>query len=255
MSFKVGDKEFSDKEVVSAYNQCVANRHQWCIDEARKYFTTKNTTKRYKMDIFYPEIDDTIYKILDDAELKKYQDFVAKTRKDFLDDYPEKADDKDYWEEWLYDTFSDAGFTTDYYPSGYYTEAKVRCVYLDDTMNTYRFDVCVFEDNNIDNPQKKYAYIDLTDEEYILLVAECLENNDMTTGGIYYRHPEIYKKIADACFKRGKESAVFLTEARQDAENILKAVGDQMPKLPQGPFADIAAILARKEELKQEQSK
>lgn len=246
MSFKINEKEYSDSEVAKAYKQIMAERHQWCIDEARKYFESKKITKRYRVDLYHPDVEDTFYYVLNDNEIKEYRDFIEKNRKQYLIDFPEDPNYEDGWEDYLRDSFCQADFLQSYFVEEYEDFAQVTYVDLDDFLNTYRFDIRYFNNDNMDEPHDDFVGIDLSDEQYINLVAACLEDKNLSTDRLYFDHPDIYKEIAEVCFKRGKECAIFLTEAKQDAENILKAVGNQMPKKPEGPFAAIAAMLASK---------
>lgn len=68
-----------------------------------------------------------------------------------------------------------------------------------------------------------------SDEEYITLLAECLNKSDYTTGDILTHHPDIYLKIMGSFYYMGEEKAVFLSELYEDARKIMETVGDQTP--------------------------
>lgn len=263
MPFYAGEKEFSDKTVAQAYRQRLAERKAWCVEQAKKFFASKQTTKRYKVDVFYPEVDDVLEIVFSDAEYQMYHDFIEKNRREFMEqECPEAigndevwdkylADDEncDYWYSWLKDAFADADFKESFINGiGYEQEADVTWVDLDHPVSVYRFNVHYF---NYDDPEKitkSWRYVKLTDEQYIELVAACMEDPQFTTWQLLKCNPEMYKTIKGRCSQINHESAIFLTEAKADAEAILKEVGDQMPQMPEGPFADIAAWLASKPE-------
>lgn len=198
-------------------------------DVAKEFFSTKNPTKHYPVKVCYGEegfetIEDWLF-IMDEDEFKKHKDFQDEMRRDFLNDYPELADNQEEWEEYISqayrDEFASGRFATTI--DTYIEEsvpANILMVYLDQPINVYRFDVEYVVANDPKLRTTKCKYVELTDEEYINILAGCLKVRDTSVAMLHFTHPEIFNKIASQVIREGFECSVFMTEIRQDAEQI-----------------------------------
>lgn len=265
MPFYSGDQEVSEKEMVKAYRQRLADRKAWCVERAKEFLATKKTAKKYKVDVFYPEVDDTFLVMFSDAELQQYHNFVENARKDCAqDNCPEAIEDLKAWEKWLEDdencqywadflhhSYADADFTVPFWNGYCEQDAKVRYIDLDDPINVYRFNVHYFDYDEPSEKHEGYIYVRLTDEQYIELVALCVEDPDFSTYRLLKHNSELFKIIKAAGSKTHYESAIFLTEPKEDAKAILEKFGEPQPELPESPFGDIIAWLASKPEYKE----
>ncbi len=262
MPFYNGDQEISDKELVRAYRERLANRKAWCVEHAKEFLASKQIAKKYKVDVFYPEVDDTFLVMFSDEELQQFRDLMEKTRIECIEDeHPELIDDLEGWEKWLedpeneqwwfdclHDAYLDADFTVPFWNGYCNQDAEVRYVDLYHPVNVYRFNVHYF---NYDEPSEKhegYIYVPLTDEQYIELLASCLDDPEFSTYRLLKSNPELYKIIKERGSRTHYESAIFLTEAKEDAKAILEKFGETQPELPDGPFAPMIAWLATKPE-------
>lgn len=198
-------------------------------DVAKEFFSTKNPTKRYRVKVCYGEDDfETIENwlfVMNDNEIKEHSDFQDEMRKDFLHDYPELADNQKEWEEYISqayrDEFASGRFaTTIYSDRDESVPANILMVYLDQPINVYRFDVEYVVANDPKLRTTKCKYVELTDEEYINILTGCLKVRDTSVAMLHFTHPEIFNKIADQVIREGFECSVFMTEIRQDAEQI-----------------------------------
>ncbi len=60
----------------------------------------------YKAKVFYPEVYDTWEIELDEKEYAEYRKAVDAARKEFLEEYPEDADNEEGWNQWLQETLT-----------------------------------------------------------------------------------------------------------------------------------------------------
>ena len=60
----------------------------------------------YKAKVFYPEVYDTWEIELDEKEYAEYRKAVDAARKEFLEEYPEDADNEEGWNQWLEDVLT-----------------------------------------------------------------------------------------------------------------------------------------------------
>jgi hypothetical protein len=250
MPFYNGDQEISDKEMVKAYRERLANRKAWCDEHAKAFFATKQTKKRYKTEYYVPDVDRTEWLTFYDGEIDEYMEFMRKERQDYLEQNPTEADNEDLWNEWMRDAYADANFTIeDLDPN----TAELKWIDLDHPRSTYLFMVHCFPYDPEEKPDCRKIWVDLSDEQYIRLLSEYLyDSYSATVGSLYFRHPDIYKAIAEQCFWKGSDCAVLLEEVKHDAEVILKEFGESQPGLPEGPFAAMIAWLASKPEFQEE---
>jgi len=240
MSLTVGEKNYSDKELADAYRQQLKVYNDWCLEEARKFFNAKNIDKHYKADIFFPEVEKTVEISLTDEQLAAYAKFEKEERTIFEEESDSKTEQD--WIEWLHNAYFDAGFHLD-------KNTELRYVDLHHPINVYRFTVKHF---HYDKPEEMHIdemEIALSDEQYISLVAKCMQESDFTMAKLLEFDPEMYKHIVNECTRpiRNRECAIFLTEAKEDANAILKSAGENMPPKPDGFFAVIAERLSKEQ--------
>lgn len=255
MAFYAGDQEFSNKEIANAWKEREKKLRQWCIEQARELFAKKVTTKRYEVYYYYPEVDGSAFFVLSEQEVQEYRDFFAKERKEFEAERPEDIHNENAFNDWMHDAFMDANFVLENVVLNGYLQDQIEVtdINLNHPISTYRFTGRAFKNENEEKGYNVVHYVDLTDEQYIRLVAAIVEKPTITIGELFWLHPDIYKAII-SCFAgyyfyddEGAEYVIFMPEARADAQKILDAHQDDMPRLPEGPFADIARWLAYKE--------
>jgi hypothetical protein len=202
-------------------------RRAWCQAQARAFFENKSITQRHQLECYIPDMYATEERVLSAEDLKKYTDFTNHERELYMQ-YAGRFDEAE-WDEWLRDAYLESGFTIPIMNIDMPMDAEVHYVDLQNTTNVYRVDIRAFSIKDKDKFGKFYGYVALSDEEYITLLAECLNKSDYTTGDILTHHPDIYLKIMGSFYYMGEEKAVFLTELYEDARKIMETVGDQMP--------------------------
>lgn len=203
-----------------------STRRAWCQAQARAFFCNKSITQRHKLECYIPDMYATEECVLSAEDLKKYTDFTNHERELYMQQAG--AFDENEWDGWIHDAYLESGFTIPIMNIDLPMDAEVRYVDLQNTTNVYRVDIRAFSIKDMDKVGKFYGYVALSDEEYITLLAECLNKSDYTTGDILTQYPDIYMKIMGGFYYMGEESAVFLTELYEDARKIMETVGDQM---------------------------
>lgn len=110
------------------------NKQQWCKENAEQFSCTKNSIKRYPVEVEYQDGNETLYLVLTDEEVKKHTEFQEKERKAFLDDNPDMTSDKKAWNEWLQAAYRDE-FNSGLFDKIYLDEsikADITMVHLDE---------------------------------------------------------------------------------------------------------------------------
>lgn len=240
MSLKVGEKEYSDKELVDMYRQQLKAYNDWCVEEAQKFFANKKTAKHYKMDVYFSESPDTLEIPLTEEELAEYTEFEKEERAAFEEESESKTEQD--WIAWIYESYNNAHIMLD-------NQTELRYVDLHHPINVYRFEVKHFSYDKPKEMTDDVVEIALSDEQYISLVAKCMQEPDFTMAKLMESDLELYKLIVDRCIRgfRDKECAIFMTEAKKDANAILQSTGEDMPQRPSGFFAGIAHMLSKKQ--------
>ena len=86
----------------------------------------------YKAKVFYPEVYDTWEIELDEKEYAEYRKAVDAARKEFLEEYPEDADNEEGWNQWLEDVLTqDYDFKYEFWNGFILQEADVLWIDLD----------------------------------------------------------------------------------------------------------------------------
>lgn len=86
----------------------------------------------YKAKVFYPEVYDTWEIELDEKEYAEYRKAVDAARKEFLEEYPEDADNVEEWNQWLEETLTqEYDFKYEFWNGFINQEANVLWIDLD----------------------------------------------------------------------------------------------------------------------------
>ena len=86
----------------------------------------------YKAKVFYPEVYDTWEIELDEKEYAEYRKAVDAARKEFLEEYPEDADNEEGWNQWLEETLTqEYDFKYEFWNGFILQEADVLWIDLD----------------------------------------------------------------------------------------------------------------------------
>ena len=241
MSLIVGEKNYSDKELADAYRQQLKEYNDWCLQKVQKFFITKKTRKHYNADVYFPEVEEATEISLTVEEVAKYTEFEKEERAAFEKESDSQTEQD--WIDWLHESYYAARFLSDD------KEVELRYVDLRHPINVYCFQVKHFSYEKPKDICEDVVEIALSDEQYICLVAKCMQESDFTMAKLLEFDPALYKHIVTKCTRpfSNQECAIFLTEAKEDAKAILQSAGENMPPKPDGFFAGIAEHLSNKQ--------
>ena len=212
-------------------------------------FWNKTTAQRVRDDIAYihkhcqEEIESKwTYPSLTDEQVAEYTEFEKEERITFEAESDSKTEQD--WIDWLHESYYNAGFLLDD------KEIELRYVDLHHPINVYRFLVKHFSYSNPEEMREDVVEVALSDEQYINLVVQCMQEPYFTMAKLMEFDPEMYKQIVIISTRvfGNHECAIFMTEAKKDANAILQSAGEDMPQRPSGFFAGIAHMLSKKYE-------
>ncbi len=220
MSFFLNGQEFSDKEVVQSVKEAKQARHDWCEQQARAFFATKERPKFYHIYYYIPE-----------ARMDQYY----KVPQELLDKIRE-AIDADIAENGAYASKEEASdvrrdIISDMDTSGYIEvdnpyEPDLLDIDFDDFVYCYHTRVKRFDPVSGEEKEGVLCLTALTDEEYIQVLTELLYSPEVLSYDDLRRIlPEICKKIAKDCTKHGTATVLFLEEMNRDVDTILEQNG------------------------------
>ncbi len=222
------------------YEEFEQSRRKWCEVAASTFFDEKKKgLKYYLADVRHPlPPGDTWtkeYREIDDEMIEKYKTSLEEWRKEFLEYWPEKADDEDAWKDYIEDCCSadwdewmlneeDPEFGNGDDPNN----PMVRWIDVEHPKRFYKLTILSFFNEN-SLGERDNRYVPLTDKEYIQLLVECLMEPGFSIATVYFKYPEVFREIAMSAFSSLQERAVFLTEIKEDAKSIMDEIGKLMP--------------------------
>ena len=243
---QIGNKKYSDQQLSESYLAAIEKRKTWCKQKAQEYVAQKQPQVQYVITVYEPDVEFTIDAILNPQEEQELRTFVEQMQQEFQQQFPDEANDKKAWHEYLYNAFFDSDITiTIDNGFGISQNAQVRFIDFEQPHHCFVFDVRDFANVN-DAGKVSKALVNLTDEQYATILAEFVEDENMTMDLIYQLHPEIREQIFEQVHQAGYEVVVFPREILSDRDAILAQHGSDMPPMPQGTFAGIAAYNASK---------
>lgn len=199
--------------------------------EAKPYFAKKMKTNSYKLDVCYyfdelvPEYT-TVWTKLSDEFLSKLTDFICQAKEQYIQETGAALVEADF-HEWMEDAFMQQDFVIPI-RVGDITEvdAKIVGVDLENTQNAYQFAVrCIkCDDSTIEQNNTPVIngtrWVNLTDEEYLLLLSRYMQRPHMAMSVLLNDHPELYMKISAACAEPYYECAIIPIEIMRDVEQM-----------------------------------
>lgn len=92
--------------------------------------------RRYKMNIYYVEVDDVVLAKLPKKEVDEYMEFYDKKWEEYKIENPDELDNPELWQGYLQIAFRDAEFYITVRPNGYEHDAHVRFIDLENPIWT-----------------------------------------------------------------------------------------------------------------------
>ena len=251
MPFRSGDKEYSDQKVASDVKKGKQLRHEWCEQQAREYLATHPRRKYYFTEYYIPEAEQETYVAWAQNDIDKLKSALAD---DIAENGPyDEEDEIEARREIIQNLDLDLSY---YIPEvTKYGEWEIWDINLEKYIYCEHANVLRF-DKEDDTPKKERCVIELTDEEYILVLTELLyAAEELSFDGLRtVLPPELGKRMWQDCASHNSTTAIFLTEINQQVKMILEKNGgrENTPYygLFHNPFAIMAEHLASKAEKK-----
>lgn len=235
MSFYYNDQKFSDKEVATAAENARQTRHDWCEQQARAFFATKERSKYYYCTYFVPEVEEHIYHAFSKEEEEEIRSAMnQQIAEGYEPDLHEILPDMEI--------FVGGGDG----PEGVLTDID-----FDDYLYCYHIRVKCFDPVSGEEKEDDLCLTALTDEEYIQVLTELLYSPQVLSfDGLRHILPEICQKIAKDCTQKDTTTVLFLEEMNRDVDAILEQHGgrEKTPyfNLFNNPFIMLAEYNASK---------
>ena len=241
MSIITKDKEFSDEEILAEYRKRSDEYHEWRQRKAAEFLQSKKRNKCYHCYTVETETgyEDEFFIPLADAIVARVQALKEEIRND-----PELKDNEDRADEFS-DRVCEIGYDIENVPQPWPDDNIFTNIDLDDYLYLYHFDIHLFDWKGDANGRLFPATADLTDEEYIDLLALLIDQPDCSFQHLAHLSPKfkaIHDKVSDYLhnydftvmkqFCHDHDYAIRMTELRRDAQTLLKQLKDNKEKYP-----------------------
>lgn len=245
MSIRINkiNKEFSDEEILAEYRKRSTEYLEWRQQKAAEFLQNKKRVKLYRCEIMEDtSVEDTMYLALS-------EDVISRVRalKESIANDSELKTDEDRADEFR-DHICEIGDDIEVsgpMPADYiYTDID-----LDDYIYVYRFDIHLLDWKDNADGRTFPASTELTDEEYIDLLALLIDQPDCSFQHLAHLSPKfkaIYDKVEDALhnydfnvfksFCHEHDYAIRMTELRSDAQILLKQLKKNKDEYPYKGF-------------------
>ena len=228
--FGVDDKKFSDMEVVQGYWKRMKDRMAWCREAASDYLKNNDRRRFYKLTYSVDPGEKVTYAAVSDAILKEVEEAF---KKEFAENGPFNNDDEkdDFYMGVNTDILMDYVPEEDQHCAG--GSPIITAFDANDFIHCTKFKV-MHTDFLKDDPEE-FVYdacnIELSDEEYIDLVAAKLFDPHLAFYDLKYLYEDIYHRVDDLCQLPHHHHIIFMQEINEIAQAILDSKSkDELPK-------------------------
>lgn len=235
-------RQFSDEEILAEYRKRSDEYLEWRQQKAAEFLQNKERDICYHC---YTADLDTSFE--NDFYLDLDDDIVARVRalKDRIAHDPELIDDDDR-EDALINGIEEIGNDVENVPRLWWSADTVFTdIDIDDYIYSYNFDIHLLDWNEEGNCRQIPASVDLTDEEYIDLLAFLLDQPDCSFQHLAHLSPKlkaVYEKVSRYLdnyefgmlkpFCHTHDYAIRMTEIHNDAKTLLKQLEQKKEKYP-----------------------
>ena len=234
---------FSDEEIIAEYKKRTKEYRKWRLQKAAEFLQSKKRNKCYHC---YTAETETGYE--DEFFIPLADDIVARVQalKEEINNDPQLKTDEDRSDEFR-DRICEIGYDIKNVPEPWPDDNIFTNIDLDDYLYLYRFDIHLFDWKGDANGRMFPASADLTDEEYVELLAHLIDQPDCSFQHLAHLSPKlkaIYNKVSNYLhnyefnvakpFCHEHDYAIRMTELRYDAQALLKQLkknNDEYPYL------------------------
>ena len=241
MPITIKDRVFSDEEIMAEYRKRSDEYHEWRQRKAAEFLQSKKRNKCYHC--YTIEIETSVE---DDFYIPLADDIVARVRalKEEISNNPNLTDDDDR-DDFFSERIEAIGCDIKNVPEPWPDDNIFTNIDLDDYLYLYHFDIHLFDWKGDANGRLFPSTADLTDEEYIDLLAFMIDQPDCSFQHLAHLSPKlkaIYDKVSDYLhnyefgvaepFCHEHDYAIRMTELRNDAKALLKQLKDKNEEYP-----------------------
>lgn len=234
-------RQFSDEEILAEYRKRSDEYLEWRQQKAAEFLQNKKRDKCYHCYTVETEtsFEDDFYLELDDDIIARVQALKERIAHD-----PEMTDD-DMREDELLNGIEEIGYDIKNVPQPWPSDNVFTNIDLDDYLHFYRFDIHLLDWNEDGNCRQFPASVNLSDEEYIDLLAFLLDQPDCSFHHLAHLSPKlkaIYEKVSRYLdnyefgmltpFCHTHDYAIRMTEIHNDAKTLLKQLKKKKEKYP-----------------------
>jgi len=238
---EINGKQFSDEEIMAEYRKRSDEYHEWRQQRAEEFLQNKKRDKCYHC--YTIEIETSAE---DDFFIPLADDIVARVRalKEEISNNPDLTDDDDR-DDFFSERIAEIGYEIKNVPEPWPDDNIFTNIDLDDYIYLYHFDIHLFDWKGDANGRLFPATADLTDEEYIDLLAFLIDQPDCSFQHLAHlsqKFKAIYDKVSDYLhnydfhvakpFCHEHDYAIRMTELRDDARTLLKHLKDKKEEYP-----------------------
>lgn len=238
---EINGKQFSDELIMAEYMKRSDEYLEWRQQKAAEFLQNKKRKKCYHCYTVETETS-----VEDDFFIPLSDDIINRVRalKEEIKNDPELKDDDDRADEFS-DRIYEIGYDIENVPQPWPDDNIFTNIDLDDYIYLYHFDIHLFDWEGNANGQLFPATADLTDEEYIDLLAYLIDQPNCSFQHLAHLSPKfkaIYDKVSNylhnysfgvlEAFCHEHDYAIRMTELRNDAQTLLKQLKKKKEKYP-----------------------
>ena len=253
--YKIGDKEYKDEEVGLAYWEQVKTRMESCRRIAKETLQTMNREAFYRIDY---DVDPGIRTVYVDFSPEEYKTIKGALENFYAEasEYEDEDERMDVISEWIREEAFQWKVDWRYYiPVEDWSWAGGDPTILDVDLNDIKY-FCVFrvtyiKGGNAEEKSKKIINIELSDEEYIDLLASRLFDPNLCFSDLRNLNPELWGRIDAMARTAHCDYFVEMKEINEAAKNVMESNEEYkgLPKLDDNIFSAmiITEILKHKD--------
>ena len=239
-------KDITDMEAAQTFWERMKGRMVWCRNEATIYLKTHPRKKHYKIIYSVDSGEKLTYAAL-------YDDDIRLIRETIENDIAENGPYKD--EEERVDAMHDILMGLDLYWDSYIPIDDLHCNETSPSLVDVNFDdvkyFCLFKvketksyNKNHEDLNDDYHNIEISDDEFVDLVAAKLFDKKLTFYDLRYLHEDLYKYIEGACYTPHRSQVIFMKEINEIAQAILNSKSEEeLPEPIRAYYSSLNTIL------------
>lgn len=237
--YKIGDKEYKDEEVGLAYWEQVKTRMESCRRIAEETLQTMNREAFYRIDYRVDPGIETVYANFSDEEYRiikqELEDDIA-----LNGEFKNEDERKDFFREAAFEWKVNWRYyipDEDWHWAG--GDPEIYDVDLEDIRYFCAFRVTYIKGGNDEEKSKKIINIELSEEDYINLLASRLFDSRLCFSDLHNLNPELWGRIDAMARTAHCDYYVEMKKINEAAKNVMESNEEYkgLPKLDDNIFS------------------